>query len=226
MHFWHVSLFLRPPFGRQALCIFSDASVVVACHGSRKHVPRRIIIFGATGFTGRLVAERLAVQGARPGARRALGGSTERARRPPRRRMAPGRRAAAQLGVRPAREGRRARQHGRAVRQVGRAGRAGGDRRGRHLHRLDRRAVVHPPRVRRARAAGRPRRGGAADGDGLRLRAGRARRRPGARRGGRGGRARRRRLLRVRGCARAAGTRASTVGYRARRQPRIPRRRA
>jgi len=29
-------------------------------------VPRRIIIFGATGFTGRLVAERLAVQGADP----------------------------------------------------------------------------------------------------------------------------------------------------------------
>jgi hypothetical protein len=29
-------------------------------------VPRRIIIFGATGFTGRLVAERLAVQGAAP----------------------------------------------------------------------------------------------------------------------------------------------------------------
>jgi hypothetical protein len=30
------------------------------------NVPRRIIIFGATGFTGRLVAERLAVQGADP----------------------------------------------------------------------------------------------------------------------------------------------------------------
>src|SRR3954465_892154 len=30
------------------------------------NVPRRIIIFGATGFTGRQVAERLAVQGAAP----------------------------------------------------------------------------------------------------------------------------------------------------------------
>src|SRR4051794_2302803 len=65
--------FLCPPFGRQALCIVSDASVVVACHGSRKLVARRIIIFGATGFTGRLVAERLAVQGASP----VLAGRTE-----------------------------------------------------------------------------------------------------------------------------------------------------
>jgi len=30
------------------------------------NVARRIIIFGATGFTGRQVAERLAVQGAAP----------------------------------------------------------------------------------------------------------------------------------------------------------------
>jgi short subunit dehydrogenase-like uncharacterized protein len=61
-----VSLFLRPPFGQRALCIFSDASVVVACNGRRKIVARRIIIFGATGFTGRLVAERLTAQGAVP----------------------------------------------------------------------------------------------------------------------------------------------------------------
>jgi hypothetical protein len=66
VHFWHVSLFLRPPFGRRALCIVYDASVVVACNGRRNLVARRIIIFGATGFTGRLVAERLAAQGAEP----------------------------------------------------------------------------------------------------------------------------------------------------------------
>ncbi len=42
---------------------------------------RRIIIFGATGFTGRLVAERLAAQGAAP----VLAGRSEGSVRGPRR---------------------------------------------------------------------------------------------------------------------------------------------
>src|SRR3954469_1200794 len=47
-----------------------DASVVVASRiaapGTPAAMSSRIVVFGATGYTGRLVAERLAAQGARP----------------------------------------------------------------------------------------------------------------------------------------------------------------
>ena len=97
--------------------------------------------------------------------------------------------------------------------QVGRAGVRAGDRGQGRLHRLDRRAAVHPPRVRRVRAAGRARGRGAADRDGLRLRAGRAG--GGARAGGGG---RRRRCASTSATTRSApgefsaGTRRSAVG--------------
>ena len=118
-------------------------------------MPARIVIFGATGYTGRLVAERLVAQGERP----VLAGRSEerlaRAGRAPRRaRVAPGRRPAPQLGVRAASSpatcwsrtvGPFAKWGEPAVRA---AIAARGD-----VPRLDRRAGVHPARVRGVRPA-------------------------------------------------------------------------
>ena len=160
----------------------------------------RIVVFGATGYTGRLVAERLAGAGERPVL---AGRSQERldalAERPRRARDRPGDVMRSNSVSALVRRGRRARLDRRPVRQVGRAGRARRDRRRRDLPRLDRRAALHPPRLRAPRAARRARRRRADDRDGLRLGAGRAGRRAGAAGGRRGRGARRRRLLRARG---------------------------
>ncbi len=167
-----------------------DASVVVASilagAGTPAAMTSRIVVFGATGYTGRLVAERLAAQGARP----VLAGRDER-------RLAELAERLGGLETVKADAMRRnsvfaAVQPGDVlistvgpVRQVGRRGRARGDRgRRRDLHRLHRRARVHPARVRGARRSGGARRGHADAGDGLRLRARRARGRAGAARGG------------------------------------------
>ena len=190
-------------------------------------MPGRIVVFGATGYTGRLVAERLVGRGRAPGPGRpaperlqALASASAASRRP----TADVMRQNSVFELVDA--GRRARVHGRAVREVGRARRARGDRRRRHLPRLDRRAGVHPQRLRGARAAGAERRRRAADRDGLRLRAGRARRRAGARAGRARRRPRRRRLLLAgrRPGARTAGTRESLVGATLADEPRVPRR--
>ena len=192
----------------------------------------RIVVFGATGYTGRLVAERLAGAGERPVL---AGRSAERLQA-----------LADDLGgletahgdvmrsnsvFALVERGRRARHHRRAVRQVGRAGRARGDRRAARptsTRPASRRSSAacsrnHGPVAERAGVA-------AADRDGLRLRA-RARwrarwrsRRPGEA------------AVRVdvgyyalgdddrRAVSR--GTRASLVGRLAGREPRVPRRRA
>ena len=61
--------FLRPLLVSGPSASF-DASVVVASRiaalGTPAAMTSRIVVFGATGYTGRLVAERLAAQGARP----------------------------------------------------------------------------------------------------------------------------------------------------------------
>jgi short subunit dehydrogenase-like uncharacterized protein len=95
-------------------------------------MPSRIVVFGATGYTGRLVAERLVAQGARP----VLAGRDEAA-----------------LATLAARLGGLDHARADAMRQnsvfalvdagdvlvstVGYAGRTRGDRRGRDVHRLD-----------------------------------------------------------------------------------------
>src|SRR3954447_16336381 len=72
-----MSLSCGPRSVRRAPLHRLDASVVVDMHGSRRGSARRlrvpspamaarIVVFGATGYTGRLVAERLVAQGARP----------------------------------------------------------------------------------------------------------------------------------------------------------------
>ena len=190
----------------------------------------RIVVFGATGYTGRLVAERLAGRGRAPGAGGPLAGeAADAGGLPGRPGDRPRRRHALQLGVRAGRGGRRARLHRRPVHQVGRARRAGGDHRPcGGLHRLDRRAGLHPPRLPEPRADRQAGRCPAADRDGLRLRAGRAGGRAGARGGGRGRRARRRRLLRARDDHPERQHRHAGVagGRLAGREPRLPRRRA
>ena len=117
----------------------------------------RIVLFGATGYTGRLVAEAMVERGLRPvlAAR-----SAERLARAGRRA-----RSRARDGDRPTcptrracgagRGRRRAGDHGRAVRALGRPG--GGRRvdRGRALPRLHRRAALHPRGVRALRRGGR-----------------------------------------------------------------------
>ncbi len=116
----------------------------------------RIVLFGATGYTGRLTAEAMAERGMKPvlAARtkekcdrlaEELGGGFETAAptSPTRRRWPLGR------------EGRRARDHRRPVRALGRSCRGRGVDRGRPLHRFDGRAAVHPRGVRPLRAGGR-----------------------------------------------------------------------
>ena len=138
----------------------------------------RIIIFGATGFTGRLVAERLAAQGAAP----VLAGRSEAAVRELAERLGglewrmadalrrtPCSRCSSRGDVLVSTVGPFVKWGEPAVRA---AIAAHG-----HLHRLDRRADVHPPRVRGVRPARRACRARAAARHGLRLRAGRAGRR-------------------------------------------------
>ena len=187
------------------------------------------MVFGATGYTGRLVAERLRRPGHASGARRALRGEAARAGRAARRARVGGRRRAPRdVDVRPRPPRRRAGLDGRAVRALGRAGgaRRGGRRR---------RATWTPRASRRSSAACSPsstRRPGTRarslhDGHGLRLRAGRAGRGARAARGGRERRPRRRRLLRARRRAELDVARHARVdrGHRARALLRLPRRR-
>ncbi len=134
----------------------------------------RIVVFGATGYTGGLIASRLVAAGARP----VLAGRNSESLSALAERLGGLEWARADAmrqntvfdlvsGPR-----RRADLHRRAVREVGRAGVARRGGRGLPLSGLDRRARAHPARllgVRRARGAlGR----GAAAGDGLRLRSG------------------------------------------------------
>ena len=90
------------------------------------------MVFGATGYTGRLVAERLLAAGHASGARRALRGEAARAGRAARRARVGGRRRAPRdVDVRSRPPRRRAGLDGRAVRALGRArgARRGGRRR-------------------------------------------------------------------------------------------------
>ena len=118
-------------------------------------MPSRIVVFGATGYTGRLCAERLVARGERP----LLAGRSEArlaalgSRLGLEWRVADVRRPA--TGVRPGRAGRRAgdARSGRSrsgARPAVRAAIAAP----RRLPRLDGRARLHPPRARGARAAG------------------------------------------------------------------------
>ena len=131
----------------------------------------RIVLFGATGYTGRLAAESMVERGLRPvlaaRGREALEqmaadlGGLETAR---------GRRLPADQRAHAGRARRRAGHDGRPVRALGRGGRGGGLVGGRALHRLDRRARVHPSDLRGLRA--RRRTGRQRDADRLRLRLG------------------------------------------------------
>ena len=146
----------------------------------------RIVLFGATGYTGELAARAMAKRGMRPvlaGRRReaveALAaelGGLEATRG---RRGRPGERPGA------GRAGRRPRQHGWAVRPLGRCRARRRDRRRGPLRRLDRRAAVRPQGVRAGGRAGRARRVAAPHRDGLRLATGQPDRRPRAARRGR-----------------------------------------
>ena len=90
----------------------------------------RIVLFGATGYTGRLTADAMVARGDRPvlaGAqRRPARGDGRRARRA---RDRGRRRRRPRLGPGAGRAGRRDRRHGRPVRALGRPGGRGGDRR-------------------------------------------------------------------------------------------------
>ena len=188
----------------------------------------RIVVFGATGYTGRLVSERLVAQGVRP----VLAGRSEEKLRALAQRLGG-------LGWEVAdvdretsmsdlvRRGDVLVSHGGPVRALGRAGgaRRGGGRR--RLPGLHGRAAVHPPRVHRVRRAGAPLGLRAPARDGLRLRAGRACRRARAARGGRARGPRRRRLLRARRRAELDVARHARVARRHRPRPllRVPRRR-
>src|SRR5215210_4461452 len=181
MHFRHMFL-SRPRFGTRVPLHLVDASVLLAymvvatdtlaTHGRPDRRLRGNGLHGPAGggaTRGRRGAAR---------ARRPLARAPRRARgaaRGPRYR--PRRRDARELGLGAGGRGRRAGLDRRSVRQVRGARRARGALGPRHLPRLDRRADVHPPGARAPRAAREPRRRGAADGDGLRLRAGRAGRR-------------------------------------------------
>ena len=155
-------------------------------------VTGRVVLFGATGFTGRLTAEAMTraglapvLAGRSPDALVDLTGEPRRARadgRPAD--LAGGRRRRARVRARPRHQpARRARLDRRAVHEP-RPPRARRRRRaGLRLRRLHRRGPVHPRGLRAARRP-RPRHGGpAADGLRLRLRAREPRRRTGHPRG-------------------------------------------
>ena len=182
-----------------------------------REVSARIVLFGATGFTGELTARALAAHGAQP---LLVGRNAERVRA-----------LAAELGLESAtadatapdasariaallQPRRRPGLDRRAVRALGRARGAGRDRRPRALPGLDGRGPVHPGGLRALRAARAGRRQRAADGDGLRLRARQPRGRAGAARGGPGRDARRRRLLRQRRPRRPVQRRHAGLGRR------------
>ena len=188
-------------------------------------MPARIVVFGATGYTGRLTAERLVALGERP----VLAGRSEDAPGGARASGSAGssigrrRRRHGRTSVRGARRaGRRAADHGRPVQALGRAG---GARPRSPPARVYLDSTGEPPFIRRvfqahdapARRAGRD----AAARDGLRLRAGRARRRARARGGGRARGPRRRRLLRARRRAGRAEPRHARVARRRRARPRV-----
>ena len=191
-------------------------------------MPSRIVVFGATGYTGRLTRRAAGRAGRAAAARRALRGAARGAGRAARRaRVAGRRRRPSAERRRAARAGRRAAQHGRPVQALGRAGDAGRDRRRRAIY-ID--STGEPPFIRRvfdeSRRAGAARRRDAAAGDGLRLRPGRARGRARARGRRRRRRPGRRRLLRARRPASVAQPRHQGVagGRRARPRVRVPRR--
>ena len=125
--------------------------------GSVGGVSARIVLFGATGFTGELTARALAARGAQP---LLVGRSAERVGA-----------LAAELGLESATADATAPDasaqiaallgpgdvldlDGRPVRALGRAGGAWRDRRPRALPRLDRRGPVHQARLRAPRPAG------------------------------------------------------------------------
>ncbi len=92
VHFRHMSLSRARLGSRRGPLHRLDASVVVDRHVSRRFrserrrvawaaMASRIVVFGATGYTGRLIAERLVAAGRAAGARRALGGARGRAGR-------------------------------------------------------------------------------------------------------------------------------------------------
>ncbi len=146
----------------------------------------RVVLYGATGFTGELTAREMARRGMRP----VLAG-----RAPKRLEKLAAELGGLEVAVADVTEprtvkalverGRRARHDRRAVRALGRAGADGGADEASPLPRRDRREHVHPPRVRVRRAARQARGRRAADGDGLRLGAGQPR---GSARAARGGR--------------------------------------
>ena len=119
----------------------------------------RIVLFGATGYTGRLAAEAMVERGARAGARGPH--PVEAGRRWPRSWAAASRPRTADVS-RPAERARRwsstatcwSRPSGRSRAGVSRPRRPRSTER-RALHRLDRRAAVHPRGVRALRAGGR-----------------------------------------------------------------------
>ncbi len=190
-------------------------------------MPARIVVFGATGYTGRLTAEQLVAQGARPllagrselrlaELAERLGGLEHRVADVDRPKsvaelLEPGDVLLSTVGP--------FKRWGEPA--VAAAIAAGGD-----LRRLDRRAGVHPARVRRPRRARAARRCGAAPRPRLRLRAGRARGRARARGGRRRGGPGRRRLLRARRRRRVAEPRHQGLAgrRRARSRLRLPRR--
>ncbi len=160
-------------------------------------VPGRIVLFGATGYTGRLTASALVAAGAKPllaGRSRTsleslateLGGDLDVATAdvgdPPsvRALLEPGDVMVSTVGP---------------FRRWGAAAIEAAIEAGCALHRLDRRAAVHPPRLRRVGPPRRARRRPVADRARLRLGARQPRRGPGARRGRRGGPEGRDRLL-------------------------------
>ena len=157
----------------------------------------RIVLFGATGYTGRLAAEAMVERGLRPVLAARSPGQARRTRRGARRRArdSDGRRCRSADRARARGEGRRARDNRGTVRPLGCPGRCGGHHGRGALHRLDRRAALHPRGLRALRAGGRQ--GGHRDAHRVRLRlgAGQPGRRPRARARRRAGYARGRGLL-------------------------------
>ena len=121
--------------------------------------PAASSLFGATGYTGRLMAEALAERGLRPRARGPQRGASSRSWR-----ASSAATSTRRSPTSPPAERDRARGGGRRARgtvgpfvELGRARRGGRLGRGRPLHRLHRRAAVHPRRLRALRRR-RPRR--------------------------------------------------------------------